>query len=165
MNSFLKFFARAKNNKRLKSPCARTNENRAKMLKADWFKNDITHVLINMVSPLGRVGISFFSSCNHSVYNYILYNKSMNTSPLCETWYVGYTNRHLFQRIDKHRLQSSAISRHLRPTHNTSSQDIQMNFSGLKKMPWKTRLSYPWDVIRQTAFKTLSQQTIWPCTS
>ena len=59
MNSFLKFFAWVKNNKRLKAPRARTIENRAKMLKADWFKNDITHVLIRMVSPLGRVGISF----------------------------------------------------------------------------------------------------------
>ena len=43
MNSFLKFFARVKNNKRLKASRARTIENRAKMLKADWFKNDITH--------------------------------------------------------------------------------------------------------------------------
>ena len=34
-------------------------ENRAKMLKADWFKNDITHVLIKMVSPLVRVGYHF----------------------------------------------------------------------------------------------------------
>ena len=57
MNSFLKFFARVKNNKRLKAPSAQTIENRAKMLKADWFKNDITHLLIKMVSPLGRVGI------------------------------------------------------------------------------------------------------------
>ena len=75
MNSFLKFFARVKNNQRLKTPHARTTENRAKMLKADSFKNDITHVLIKMVSPLGRVGISFFSSCYHSVYNCISYNK------------------------------------------------------------------------------------------
>ena len=44
MNSYLKFFARVKNNKRLKAPPARTIENRAKMLKADWFKNDITRV-------------------------------------------------------------------------------------------------------------------------
>ena len=41
MNSFLKFFALVKNNKRLKAPRARTIENLAKMLKADWFKNDI----------------------------------------------------------------------------------------------------------------------------
>ena len=75
MNIFLKFFARVKNNKRLKAQRARTIENRAKMLKADWFKNDITHVLIKMVSPLERVGISFYSSCYHSVYHYISYNK------------------------------------------------------------------------------------------
>ena len=61
MNSFLKFFARVKNNKRLKAPRARTIENCAKMLKADWFKNDITHdfVLIKMVLPPGRVGYHF----------------------------------------------------------------------------------------------------------
>ena len=29
---------------RLKTPRAQTIENRAKMLKADWFKNDITRV-------------------------------------------------------------------------------------------------------------------------
>ena len=77
MNSFLKFFARVKNNKRLKAPRARTIENRAKMLKADWFKNDITHVLIKMVSQLGRVGMSFFSFCYQSVYNCFSYNKSI----------------------------------------------------------------------------------------
>ena len=55
--NFLKFFGRVKNNKRLKAPRAPAIENRAKILKADWFKNDITHVLIKMVSPLGRVGI------------------------------------------------------------------------------------------------------------
>ena len=44
MNSFLKFFARVKNNKRLKASRARTIENRAKKLKADWFKNDIARV-------------------------------------------------------------------------------------------------------------------------
>ena len=75
MNSFLKFFARVKNNKRLKAPRVRTIENRAKMLKADWFKNDITHMLIKMVSPLRRVVISFFLSCYQSVYNCISYNK------------------------------------------------------------------------------------------
>ena len=48
-----------KNNKRLKAPRARTIKNRAKMLKADWIKNDITHVLIKIVSPLGRVGYHF----------------------------------------------------------------------------------------------------------
>ena len=44
----LKFFARVKNNKLLKAPRVRTIENRAKMLKADWLKNDITNVLIKM---------------------------------------------------------------------------------------------------------------------
>ena len=61
MNSFLKFFARVKNNKRLKAPRAQTIENRAKMLKVDWFKNDITHVLITIVSPLhGKCGDIIF---------------------------------------------------------------------------------------------------------
>ena len=59
MNSFLKFFARIKNNKRLKATRSRTIENRAKMLKADWFKNDITHVLIKMVSTQKESGYHF----------------------------------------------------------------------------------------------------------
>ena len=77
INSFLKFFARVKINKRLKAPRARTIENCAKMIKADWFKNDITHVLVKMVSPLGRMEMSFLLSCFHSrsLYNCISYNK------------------------------------------------------------------------------------------
>ena len=71
----MKVFARIKNNKRPKALRARTIKNRAKMLKADWLKNDIAHVLIKMVSPLGRVRISIFSSCYHSAYNCISYNK------------------------------------------------------------------------------------------
>ena len=60
MNSFLKFFAQVKNNKQLKARRERTIENHAKMLKADWFKNDITHVLIKMVSPLRESGDIIF---------------------------------------------------------------------------------------------------------
>ena len=37
MNSSLKIFARVKNNKRVKALRTRTIENRAKMLKAEWF--------------------------------------------------------------------------------------------------------------------------------
>ena len=73
-----------------------TIENCAKMLKADWFKNDITHLLIKILSPLGRVGISFFSSCYHSVYNCFSYIKS---------WYANFsansfknlTNFHIYR--------------------------------------------------------------------
>ena len=76
MNSFLKFFTQVKNNKQLKALHSQIVDNRAKMLKAVCFKSDITHVvLIKMVSLLGRVGISVFSSCYHSVYNCISYNK------------------------------------------------------------------------------------------
>ena len=59
MNSFLKFFARVKNNKRLKAPRTRTIENRAKTLKADWFKNDITRVDKNGIAT-GKSGDIIF---------------------------------------------------------------------------------------------------------
>ena len=35
---------------------------------------------------------------------------------LCDADYVGYTHRHLFQRVDKHK--HSAIGKHLRDVHN-----------------------------------------------
>ena len=77
MNSFLNFFAFRliyKKNKRLKAPHARTIENRAKILKADWFKNDMTHVLVKIVSPLGRVGYHFshFATIRYTTIFYII---------------------------------------------------------------------------------------------
>ena len=45
--------------------------------------------------------------------------------------YVGYTRRHLFQRIEKH--QHSAIGKHLRDTHNQRNKDLQEQFTILKK--------------------------------
>ena len=50
---------------------------------------------------------------------------------LCDTDYVGYTSRHLFQRIAEHK--HSAIGKHLREEHNLQATNLQDQFTMLKK--------------------------------
>ena len=50
---------------------------------------------------------------------------------LCDADYVGYTRRHLFQRIEEHK--HSAIGKHLRDAHNQMNKDLQKQFTILKK--------------------------------
>ena len=50
---------------------------------------------------------------------------------LCDADYVGYTRRHLFQRIDEHK--HSAIGNHLRDSHNQKNKDLTEQFIILKK--------------------------------
>ena len=50
---------------------------------------------------------------------------------LCDADYVGYTCRHLFQRIEEHK--HSAIGKHLRDAHNQKNKDLQEQFTILKK--------------------------------
>ena len=58
------------------------------------------------------------------VYNY--------QCDLCNAEYVGYTSRHLWQRIDEHRF--SAIGKHLKNDHGLYNiDDLANNFSVLKK--------------------------------
>ena len=58
------------------------------------------------------------------VYNY--------KCDMCDAEYVGYTSRHLHQRIDEHRY--SAIGKHLKNDHGLETiGDLTNNFSVLKK--------------------------------
>ncbi|XP_068737533.1 uncharacterized protein [Montipora capricornis] len=50
---------------------------------------------------------------------------------LCHAGYVGYTCRHLHQRIDKHK--GSAIGNHLREQHDMEPEDITQSFRVLRK--------------------------------
>ena len=50
---------------------------------------------------------------------------------LCDTGYVGYTCRHLHQRIEEHK--GSAIGNHLREQHDIEPEDIAQNFRILRK--------------------------------
>ena len=50
---------------------------------------------------------------------------------LCDADYVGYTHRHLFQRIEEQK--HSAIGKHLRDAHNRMNKDLQKQFIILKK--------------------------------
>ena len=50
---------------------------------------------------------------------------------MCDTDYVGYTSRHLFQRIAEHK--HSAIGKHLKDEHNLQATNLQDQFTVLKK--------------------------------
>ena len=50
---------------------------------------------------------------------------------LCDAVYVGYTCRHLFQRINEQK--HSVIGKHLRDVHNLRNKDLRDQFTILKK--------------------------------
>ena len=50
---------------------------------------------------------------------------------LCDTNYVRYTSRHLFQRIAEHK--HSAIGKHLQEEHRLQPTNLQDQFTVLKK--------------------------------
>ena len=51
----------------------------------------------------------------------------------CDKSYVGYTMRHLHERIEEHKGTSSSIGRHYRMEHDFAPQDISKNFAVLRK--------------------------------
>ena len=50
---------------------------------------------------------------------------------LSDAGYVGYTCRHLYQRVEEHK--GSAIGNHLREQHNMAPSDFARSFKILKK--------------------------------
>ena len=52
---------------------------------------------------------------------------------LCDASYVGFTLRHLHQRVVEHKYQSSSIGKHLLNEHRNVPKDLDRNFSVLKK--------------------------------
>ena len=54
---------------------------------------------------------------------------------LCDADYIGYTSRHLHQRIDEHR--NSAIGRHVKEKHGEDAEKIVNCFSVLRKCQGK----------------------------
>ena len=52
---------------------------------------------------------------------------------LCDAGYVGFTRRHLHQRVDEHRHTSSSIGKHFRDKLSSTPKDLTTNFTILKK--------------------------------
>ena len=52
---------------------------------------------------------------------------------LCDAGYVGFTCRHLHQRVDKHKHHFFSIGKHFRDSHGLVPKDLSKNFSALKK--------------------------------
>ena len=52
---------------------------------------------------------------------------------LGEMDYVGFTNRHLFQRINEHTNSRSSIGKHMKLQHGVQRPAIAVNFTVLKK--------------------------------
>ena len=53
---------------------------------------------------------------------------------LCEMDYVGFTNRHLYQRINEHTSSRSSIGKHMNQ-HGVEKSTIADNFSVIYKRP------------------------------
>ena len=51
---------------------------------------------------------------------------------LCDAGYVGFTCRHLHQRVEEHKNSSSSICKHFQNNHSLAPKDLTMNFSLLK---------------------------------
>ena len=52
---------------------------------------------------------------------------------LCDKDYVGFTNRHLHQRIVEHSSSRSSIGKHMRQQHGLDNPSITENFTVLRK--------------------------------
>ena len=52
---------------------------------------------------------------------------------LCDAGYLGFTRRHLHQRVDEHRHTSSSIGKHFRDKLSSTPKDLTSNFTILKK--------------------------------
>jgi len=55
---------------------------------------------------------------------------------LCDVGYVGYTCRHLYQRIDEHK--GSVIGKHVRDQHGRNPSDVSRSFKILRKCQSKS---------------------------
>ena len=78
---------------------------------------------------------------------------------LCNMDYVGYTNRHLHQRVAEHSSLNSSIGKHMHDTHGMSKPNLINNFSVLKKCPNKFDCLIPEMMIMQDLKLTLNVQT------
>ena len=72
---------------------------------------------------LRHANVFFF--CNNLVYKF--------QCDLCDAGYVGFTRRHLHQRVEEHKNSSSSIGKHFRDKHFLAPKDLTKNFSVLMK--------------------------------
>ena len=69
---------------------------------------------------------------------------------LCDAGYVGFTRRHLHQRVEERKNSSSTIGKHFRDKHSLAPKDLTKNFSVLMKCTNKfDRLVYEMFFIRK----------------
>ena len=64
-----------------------------------------------------------YQQCGYTILNVVS----------CVADYMGFTSRHLFQRIEEHRRASSFIAKHLKTVHRADVEFSSLNFKILRK--------------------------------
>ena len=82
---------------------------------------------------------------------------------LCDTHYnyIRYSTHHLHQRIKEHKLESSAVGRHMKRVYNIKNTDLKNNFTVLKYTSRKGKIS----VLGCTIVKSYKQNLTQTLTS
>lgn len=52
---------------------------------------------------------------------------------LCDMDYIGYTTKHLYQRIEEHKSLSSSVGRHMKTKHDLDKPELKAHSTILKK--------------------------------
>ena len=98
-------------------------------------QSDLLHVATsaNITYRLKDQPITEEGSHQEKVYPISKYDYHKLKCDLCNVDYIGYTTRHLHQRVEEHKSQVSATECHMKTEHNLTKPDNKHYFKILKR--------------------------------